>query len=48
MVIFISILCGLFLWMLYEVWRAPVVEEGPGDSIKSVGPTKRLRDIFKK
>lgn len=42
------ILLALLIWMFYEVWRAPAVEEGPNDSIKSVGPTKRLRDLFKK
>lgn len=42
------ILLGLLIWMFYEVWRAPAVEEGPNDSITKVEKPKRLRDLFKK
>ena len=48
MLIFILILSSLFIWLLFEVWRAPAVEEGPEDTITWIEEPKRLRDIFKK
>lgn len=42
------ILLALLIWMFYEVWRAPAVEEGPGDSITWIEKPKRLRDLFKR
>jgi len=33
-----------FIWMVYEVWRAPMMDERTG---KIIRPTKKLKDLFK-
>lgn len=35
-------------WVGYEVWRAPMLEERPDGSFKTIRPTKKLSDLFKK
>ncbi len=32
-----------FVWIVYELWRAPLVD----DDGNVIEPTKRLRDLFK-
>ena len=41
-VLFISLIC-LLLWISYEVWRAPLLD----DNYKVLQPTKTLKDLFK-
>ncbi len=36
---------GIGLWISYEIWRAPMMDEETGRIIK---PGKRLKDLFKK
>lgn len=38
------IIIGIFLWLAYEIWRAPLVDE----NYKVIRPTKTLKDLFKK
>jgi hypothetical protein len=37
-----------WLWVAYEFWRAPLMEEQPDGSWKTIKPTKKLKDLFKK
>jgi hypothetical protein len=33
------------LWVAYEIWRAPMMDEDTGEIIE---PAKKLSDLFKK
>lgn len=46
--IFGIILVVVSLWMAFEIWRAPMMEETPDGGLKTIRPTKKLRDLFKK
>lgn len=37
-----------WMWVLYEWWRAPLLEEQPDGSWKTIKPTKKLKDLFKR
>ena len=39
---------GTFLWLAYEMWRAPLLEEKEDGTWKTIKPTKTLKDLFKK
>ena len=36
------------LWMAYEIWRAHLMEETEDGGLRTIRPTKKLRDLFKK
>jgi hypothetical protein len=36
---------GTFIWVAYEIWRAPMMDERTG---KTIRPAKKLKDLFKK
>jgi hypothetical protein len=36
---------GFFLWLSFEFWRAPMMDEKTGRILK---PAKKLSDLFKK
>jgi len=38
----------LTLWMAYEIWRAPLMQETEDGRLITKRPTKKLRDLFKK
>jgi hypothetical protein len=46
--IFGTIVVGLILWVAYEIWRAPLLEERQDGSFKVLKPEKKLSDLFKK
>jgi hypothetical protein len=39
---------GIGLWLGYEIWRAPMVQETEDGKVIQIKPTKKLRDLFKK
>jgi hypothetical protein len=39
---------GTFIWLSYEMWRAPLLEERPDGSWKTIKPTKKIKDLFKR
>ena len=40
---------GLFwVWVIYEGWRAPTLEEQQDGTFKTIKPEKKLSDLFKK
>lgn len=36
------------LWMAYEIWRAPLMQETEDGGLRTIRPTRKLRDLFKK
>lgn len=48
MIYFIIGIVGTILWVAYEMWRAPLLEENEDGSWKTIKPTKSFRDLFKK
>ena len=38
---------GTILWIVYEMWRSPLMEETP-TGFKTIRPAKKLKDLFKK
>lgn len=47
MVIVIAVL-SVFIWMAYEIWRAPLMEEDDQGNLKIKRPTRKLSDLFKR
>lgn len=37
----------IFMWMMYEIWRAPLMEETEDGKLITKRPIRRLRDLFK-
>jgi hypothetical protein len=44
MVGLIIILIIIFIWLAYELWRAPLLD----NHFNTIIPTKKLSDLFKK
>lgn len=38
----------VFIWMAYEIWRAPLMEETDDGRLITKRPTKKISDLFKK
>ncbi len=36
------------LWMAFEIWRAPLMQETEDGRLITKRPTKKLSDLFKK
>jgi hypothetical protein len=39
------VILGFFIWLCFEFWRAPMMDENTGRILK---PGKKLSDLFKK
>ena len=48
MKIFLFVLSIFFIWMVYEVWRAPLMEETEDGGLITKVPAKKLSDLWKK
>ena len=46
--IFGIILVGFSLWMAFEIWRAPLMEETEDGGLRTIRPAKKFSDLFKK
>ena len=46
--IFGIILVVVSLWMAFEIWRAPLMEETEDGGLRTIRPTMKLSDLFKK
>ena len=42
------ILLVVSLWMAFEIWRAPLMQETEDGGFRTIKPTKKLSDLFKK
>lgn len=38
----------VFIWMAYELWRAPLMEETDDGRLITKRPTRKFSDLFKK
>jgi hypothetical protein len=36
------------IWIAYEIWRAPLMEETEDGKLKTKRPTKKLSDLWRK
>lgn len=48
MIYFIIGIIGTSLWLAYEMWRAPMLEEKEDGTWKTIKPTKSFKDLFKR
>lgn len=48
LIIFGGVFVGLTLWVVYEFWRAPMMEEIEDGSLRTIRPAKKFSDLFKK
>ncbi len=39
---------GTFLWMAFEMWKAPLLRENPDGSWTTIRKEKKIIDFFKK
>jgi hypothetical protein len=39
---------GTFLWMVFEMWKAPLLKENPDGSWTTIEKEKEIMDFFKK
>ena len=39
---------GTFLWMLFEMWKSPLLRENPDGSYTTIKESKKIMDFFKK
>jgi hypothetical protein len=37
-----------FLWLCFEIWRAPMLRENEDGSWTTIKPANKLKDLFKK
>lgn len=42
----ILIVVSVVLWMAYEIWRAPILEESDDGRMIVKRPTKQFKDLF--
>lgn len=41
------IIAALIIWLSFEVWRAPLMQENEDGSLTTIRKTKTLSDLFK-
>ena len=46
--IFGIIFLAIFLWLAFEIWRAPLMEETEDGGLRTIRPAKKFSDLFKK
>ena len=39
---------GTFLWMAFEMWKSPLLEENPDGSWRTIRKERKIMDFFKK
>ena len=45
---FLLIIILILAWVIYEFWRAPLLEETEGGGHRVIRPTKKLSDLWRK
>lgn len=48
MIKFGILLIVIGLWLAFEIWRAPLMEETKDGKLKTKRPTKKLSDLWQK
>jgi len=46
-IVFLIIILLVILWMAFEIWRAPLMEEQEDGRLVVKRPEKKLKDLFK-
>ena len=44
----VIIIVLIFLWMTFEMWKAPLLRENPDGSWTTIRKEKKIMDLFKK
>lgn len=39
---------GTLIWITYEIWRAPLMQETNDGKLVTKRPTKKLKNLFKR
>mgnify|MGYP000365247220 FL=1 len=39
---------GTFIWIVFEMWKAPLLRENPDGSWTTIEESKKIMDLFKK
>lgn len=47
MKLFLIIMFVLWVWLSFEFWRAPLMEETEDGGLRTIRPAKKLSDLFK-
>ena len=45
---FALLLIVIGVWIAYEIWRAPLLEETEGGGYRTKRPTKKLKDLWQR
>lgn len=48
MKILLIVILLLFVWIAFEMWRAPMMEETEDGGLRTIRPAKKLSDLFKR
>jgi hypothetical protein len=48
MKLFIFIIIVFWIWIVFEMWRAPMMEETEDGGLITKKPTKKLSDLWRK
>lgn len=46
--IIVVVALSIIIWMAYEIWRAPLMEEDDKGNLKVKRPQRKLSDLFKR
>jgi hypothetical protein len=42
------LIIGSFLWVVFEMWKSPLLRENPDGSWTTIEESKKIMDLFKK
>jgi hypothetical protein len=46
--IIVIVVASIVLWMAYEIWSAPLMEEDDFGNLRTKRPARKLSDLFKR
>ena len=46
--IYLGIVILILIWIAFEMWKAPLLEENPDGSYTTIRKEKKIMDLFKK
>ncbi len=46
--VIVVVVLSIIVWMAYEIWRAPLMEEDDKGNLRVKRPTRKLSDLFKR
>lgn len=48
MIYFVALFMLVWVWIAYEIWRAPMMEETPDGDLITKKPAKKLGELWRK